>query len=438
MFLIYTPQSSPRLVYTMRLFFDTLLLGRYEITHDLSFFIPSGLPKFSYAKEPVGDTILHFQSAHLLFESTISKLDLDVVSLAFGDKNIKGFFKTDQGASPFDLFASAFYLASRYEEYTTTNFDEHGRFQAEKSIAYKHGFLESPMINWYVLFLKQQLLLYYPDLNFETNAPTVINTVDVDMAWKYKHKGFYRNMGAFIRALIKFDFSTSTSQIYVLLGIRKDPYQKFGFLIQESSHIPIIFFWLLGKLGKFDKNIATQNKAFQLLINDVTDSADSGIHLSYQSHNSQNGFENEKQALSRITYEGVMKNRFHFLKFHLPSSYRKLLKANISQDYSMGYAKHTGYRASIAQPYFWYDLVEERATELKIYPFVFMDATIRYHQQHNDEWIKGTLENYLDKTLEAHGCCIVLWHNDTFESTKNDWRAIYIWWNDLVRKKLGL
>lgn len=438
MLLIYTPHSSPRLLYTMRLFFDILIPVGYEVTHDLAFFISSELPKFSYAKDEVSSAILHFQSSDLLFQNEISIQDLAVILLVFDDKTLKGLFKTTHSSSPFDLFASAFYLVSRYEEYAATHFDEHNRFEAENSIAYKHGFLENPMVNWYALFLKKQLCLLFPDLQFAENVPTVINTVDVDMAWKYKNKGVYRNMGAFFRSLIKFAFLEIATQARVLLGIKKDPFQQFGFLIQESFHIPIVFFWLLGRLGKYDKNIAFQNKDFQVLINDVADSAASGIHLSYQSHTTKNGFENEKQILADITQQSIEKNRFHFLKYSLPSSYQKLLESGITEDYSMGYAKHTGFRASIAQPYFWYDLEGEKTTDLTIYPFVFMDATIRYHQPQKDEWIKNTLESYLDKIIATQGCCIVLWHNDTFESTQNDWRIIYIWWNELVRKKLAL
>lgn len=396
------------------------------------------MPKFSYAKEEVSSAILHFQCSDFLFENGISTQDLAIVSLVFEGKTIKGFFQTTQRSCPFDLFASAFYLVSRYEEYATIHIDEHHRFEAEKSIAYKNDFLKNPMVNWYAMFLKKKLCLHYPDLHFEENVPTAINTVDVDMAWKYKHKGVYRNLGAFFRSLIKFDFLEIATQSRVLLGIKKDPFQQFGFLIQESFHIPIVFFWLQGRLGKYDKNIAVQNKDFQALINDVTDSATSGIHLSYQSHTTKNGFENERQILSDITQQSIAKNRFHFLKFSLPSSYRKLLESSITEDYSMGYAKQTGFRASIATPFFWYDLESESTTGLTIYPFVFMDATIRYHQPQKDEWIKNELESYLNKIIAARGCCMVLWHNDTFESTQNDWRAIYIWWNELVRKKLAL
>ncbi len=115
-----------------------------------------------------------------------------------------------------------------------------------------------------------------------------------------------------------------------------------------------------------------------------------------------------------------MKNRFHFLKFQLPISYQKLVEAGVGEDYSMGYAKHSGFRASIANAFYWYDLRQEKQTTLMIYPFVFMDATIRYHQSQNDEWIKNKLESYLDRIIEVKGTCIVLWHNDTFEAMEND------------------
>jgi hypothetical protein len=56
-------------------------------------------------------------------------------------KGFKAFFKTSDGIVPFDLFAAAFYLLSRYEEYLSQEKDQYGRFPAEASLAFKAGFL---------------------------------------------------------------------------------------------------------------------------------------------------------------------------------------------------------------------------------------------------------------------------------------------------------
>jgi hypothetical protein len=55
----------------------------------------------------------------------------------------------------FDLFAAAFYLVTRYEEYLPFIADRHNRFEASQSVLFKHGLLERPLINEWAEDLKQ-------------------------------------------------------------------------------------------------------------------------------------------------------------------------------------------------------------------------------------------------------------------------------------------
>lgn len=51
------------------------------------------------------------------------------------------FFPTSKNCFlPFDVFAASFYLLSRYEEYLPHLKDEHGRYPASESLAFKNGF----------------------------------------------------------------------------------------------------------------------------------------------------------------------------------------------------------------------------------------------------------------------------------------------------------
>ena len=55
---------------------------------------------------------------------------------------------------------------------------------------------------------------------------------------------------------------------------------------------------------------------------------------------------------------------------------RILIDAGIAEDYSMGYPDEPGFRAGIARPYYFYDVAEDHQTNLKIFPFQVMDATL--------------------------------------------------------------
>ncbi len=75
------------------------------------------------------------------------------------------FFETS-GDFPFDIFAAAFYLLSRYEEYLPFQPDKHGRFPHEASLAYKENFLHLPLVNYWLEDLKKALRVKFPEFEF--------------------------------------------------------------------------------------------------------------------------------------------------------------------------------------------------------------------------------------------------------------------------------
>ena len=70
----------------------------------------------------------------------------------------------------------------------------------------------------------------------------------------------------------------------------------------------------------------------------------------------------------------VVHSRQHYIRFSLPDTYRQLINHGILNEFSMGYGSINGFRASIASPFYWYDLSREEKTPLLVYPFCFMDA----------------------------------------------------------------
>ena len=55
------------------------------------------------------------------------------------------------------------------------------------------------------------------------------------------------------------------------------------------------------------------------------------------------------------------------------------MELSLSDDFTMGYAAHLGFRASICTPFYFYDLELESSTKLKVHPFSVMDATLKYY-----------------------------------------------------------
>ncbi|MDZ7795655.1 MAG: hypothetical protein U5N56_00795 [Candidatus Marinimicrobia bacterium] len=56
-----------------------------------------------------------------------------------------------------DIFASSFFMLSRWEEYINKTRDNHNRFPSHESVAGKYSFLNRPVVNEYAEFLYNML-----------------------------------------------------------------------------------------------------------------------------------------------------------------------------------------------------------------------------------------------------------------------------------------
>jgi hypothetical protein len=93
----------------------------------------------------------------------------------------------------------------------------------------------------------------------------------------------------------------------------------------------------------------------------------------------------------------------------------------------MGYGSINGFRASVASPFFWYDLEKEVQTSLRIHPFCFMDANAYYEQKQNAEQAFEELMHYYSVCRAVNGTLITIWHNNFLGTAKEfkGWREIY-------------
>ena len=118
---------------------------------------------------------------------------------------------------------------------------------------------------------------------------------------------------------------------------------------------------------------------------------------------------------------------FNYIKFNLSDTYKRLLQAGIEKDYSMGYGSINGFRASVASPFYWYNLKKEEYTSLIIYPFCFMDANAHFEQKQNPDDSLKELMHYYEVCKKVNGLFITIFHNYMLGSEKEfeGWRELY-------------
>jgi hypothetical protein len=423
--LIYTHRITNRLEYIFKQVFSEMLGVPYTLTTDDEAFAASELPKISYAYNPVGGE-LFFHAKNLLFETGINEQNISVIDW----ENTKAFFSTGKkSALPFDPFAASFFLLSRYEECLPHRRDNYDRFEAKESIAYQHGFLKKPIVNIWVKKIKELLKEKFPSLQFKENSYQYLSTIDIDNAYAYKRKGLLRTIGAFGKDIISFNMPQLKERIKVLAGALQDPYDTYDyqFALQEKYKFRPLYFFLLADYDVNDKNVPHHNRKFQSLIKSIADRAEVGIHPSFNSNKKAEKIELEIDRLSDIVHREITKSRQHFLILHFPKTYRNLIDLDITDEYSMGYAQETGFRAGICTPFNYYDLDLETATKLKIHPFTVMDATLKYYMKITPDEAIEHVKQMVQEVKAVNGIFISLWHNETLSEKDQwlGWRKVY-------------
>lgn len=430
--LIYSTRDSPRLQYTLDLLFRQILgLSKWKLTLDWEAFLgTSGVAKFNYSDQFM-QGIPQLLPHGLLWEKTIHPLPLQPQTY---QGQAAAFFVQPENFSreiayPFDLLAWVFYLVSRYEEYLPFEADAWGRFPATSSLAYQQGFLEQPLVNEWAWNWAKHLQQFYPDLQFRPRPYQFSPSYDIDHAFAFAHKPWWRQTAAWARNVWQRDKESLQLRQATQKNVQADPYNVYAYIQQLANQYQhqALFFWLLGDYGPHDKNLPHHLPVMQELIRQQARQHLTGLHPSFAANQSLEQLRKEADRLRNILHHPVELSRQHYLKLHLPTTYQRLIKLGIYRDYSMGYAHALGFRASLATPFTWYDLQQEQATKLLIYPFAIMDVTLNTYLQLSPEEAIAACVPLVEKSKAVQGHFIPVWHNSSLcEAWQwKGWRRVY-------------
>lgn len=425
--LILVPKVTNRLHYTLEFVFNTMLGVDFKLTTDVASFRDFEGPKMSYGTSPLWDEPF-LKSVKLLFERDIYEQDLK----PFDFNDVKGIFPVynQRSVMPFDVFAAIFFLITRYEEYLPQVRDQYGRFTPQSSCLFQMDVLDKPIVDIWVLELAKRLHL---EGVMRQKSYSFQPTYDIDAAWAYLHKGFFRTSGAYLRDLLVGDWDEIRHRNRVVFKHERDPFDsfEFQFQLQEEFHLKPIYFIHCGDYDNNDKSISIRKEAFRTLIKRIGDYADVGIHPSFSSYLDPVRLQTEVERLSSVLNREVTKSRQHFLRMTLPRSYQRLIELDIKDDYTMGYASQVGFRAGTATEYRFFDLETDSATPLKIHPFAVMDGTLRDYLNLNVSDSYDTILKVVNEVRKVNGSFIYLTHNETLGGEKR-WKG----WPEMYRKML--
>ncbi|MFY7900724.1 MAG: DUF7033 domain-containing protein [Chitinophagaceae bacterium] len=418
--LIFVQHTSSRLLYVLQ-FIESVIHEKIEVTTNAQYFNESNAVKINYSNTSFSEVAYHIQPHTLLFETSIHSINILVTNC----RGNQCFFQNETDNHGFDIFAAIFYLITRYEEYLPHEKDMYGRYAHTNSLAYQNNFLQTPLVNYWIKDLQEQLHKVFPQFSIRNNHFLFIPTYDIDIAFAHQFQPIYKKVYRFFRAFIKGNVDAIIEQSQLISQQKKDPFDVYDWLddLHKKYFLQPIYFYLLAtNNGLYDKNVLPSNQHFRQFLAHQSRSKIVGIHPSWQSGDSVMSLKNELQAFAEIVGKKATLSRQHYIRMELPKTYETLIEHGIEQDFSMGYGSVNGFRASVAAPFYWFNIANNEATNLQIMPFCFMEANAYFEEKLSVEEAFTQLLKMFREVECVNGMVITIFHNH-FLTTQPQWIA---------------
>jgi len=343
--------------------------------------------------------------------------------------------KTDAGyCIHYDILGLTYWMLSRQEEVGRADLDNHGRFPAVSSHAFKHGYLERPVVDEWLHILGQVIKKTWPALKLKTHQFTMKVSHDVDGPSRY---GFCSAVGM-VRAMAgdvfkRRDFKSALLAPWVRRNSKialhpADPDNTFNWImdVSEQYGLTSAFYFICGRTdASKDADYEPEHPAIRELMRRIhARGHEIGLHPSYNTYQTPVAIVAEANRLRRIcAEEGIEQaewgGRMHYLRWEHPATMQAWEQAGMTYDSTLSYADRPGFRCGTCFEYPAFDPVAGRVLKLRIRPLIAMECTIispRYMGLGSGDAALAKFGELKKACKAVGGCFTLLWHNSQFDS----------------------
>ncbi len=356
------------------------------------------------------------------------------VPLIYGKPVRDGLYYSDDGNKitlGLDIFGSAFFMLTRYEEIVKPDRDQHDRFPAVASLAYQEGFLERPVVNEYLEILWACMKKLWPELDRKPRKYRLILSHDVDQPLSVVGKRWpsvlKKAAGDILR---RKDIGLAARRLHARTCARygdldSDPHNVFDFIIDLSEQYKLqSAFYFITKHGanRLDGDYSIDLPWVRSLMRRIHDRGhEIGLHPSYNTYHNGAQMKREFEKLLRIAEEeGINQDcwggRQHYLRWEAPTTWQGWEDAGLDYDSSLGYADHVGFRCGTCYEFPVFNLHSRQELALRERPLIVMEETLfGYMGLSSADSLRRILT--LGEACKGYdGDFTLLWHNSTLLS----------------------
>jgi hypothetical protein len=313
-----------------------------------------------------------------------------------------------------DVAGSAFFMLSRWEEVVDLSRDEHGRYNENNALAVRSQFIDRPIIHEYALLLCKLL-----DLSRENKLGVVNLSFDIDYVYKWKSLrsllGSLRSLSASMKDKMGYIASFLLTK---LINRKHDTFFSFDFILQrlKAQSLASTFYFKTGVThASYDENdYQIEDKIINSTLKQILDQGHSiGLHPSYNAMLDSKIMEEEKDRLQNALGYSVSLVRQHFLRSVVPDTLYMQESLGFTEDSSLMYSRHFGFRNGVARPFKFFDFKTRRTLEIMVKPLIAM-TTIGVDLPLSDQL--STFKKLIHKVQAVGGNAYILIHNSDLDT----------------------
>lgn len=331
----------------------------------------------------------------------------------------------------YDILGLTYWMLSRQEEIGRIDLDNHGRFPATASHAYKHGYLERPNVDEWLHILGQVIQRTWPQLKLKQHQFSMRVSHDVDNPSRYgfcTSKNLIRAIGGDI--IKRRDFKSALLAPWIHFHTKQelhpqDPYNTFDWImdVSEQHGLTSAFYFIFGGNAPQDADYQPEHPAIRALMRRIHERGhEIGLHPSYNTYQNPEIIVAEAQRLKRICVEERIQQehwggRMHFLRWEQPTTLYGWEQAGMSYDSTLSYADRPGFRCGTCFDYTAFDPVKQKMLNLRIRPLIAMECSViadRYMRLGYGQQALDTFLQLKEICRKINGNFTLLWHNSHF------------------------
>jgi hypothetical protein len=339
----------------------------------------------------------------------------------------------------YDIPGLTYWMLARVEEICRTDLDNHERFPSSSSHAYKHSYLDRPVVDEWLDVLGQVILRQWPGIVLLRHQFQMNVSHDVDRPSRYGFANASNVIRRMAGDISRGDFQDAISGPLVRMNTKSelhiaDSFNTFDWIMTQSEKAghASAFYFICGRTSQMDGEYDIEHPALQNLMRVIhARGHEIGLHPSYNTYKDPQALKLEADRLrgfcqKKNINQDCWGGRMHYLRWQQPNTMRAWADAGMDYDSTLSYADHAGFRCGTCFEFPAYDAVNSEILAVRERPLIAMEASIlsENYMGLNLEKSLQVFQDLKNKCQKVCGQFTLLWHNSELANHKMLYKTV--------------